>query len=290
MTNNYIFDATPENFNELVIGNSSRGPVMVNYWSERAGPCIKLWPTLEKLANEYAGRFLLININTDKFKSFAQNELGIVSVPTLQIFHNQQVVDVVHGAESEGSIRNLLSRHLPRSSDSLLVESVKMYNDNKPDQAIEELKKLQQTDPENPRIATSIIKLMYRESRFEEMQQYVNTQSSAVKNNEEVITLLTHSMLQAAAAKVENIDDLNKAIDADKENLDLMYQLVAMDALNNHLTDALDLLLKILKIDAQYKNNLPAKTMVLLLNSLGSDSKKAKYYRSEMIDALSKIN
>jgi len=265
MTNNYIFDATPENFNELVIGNSSRGPVMVNYWSERAGPCIKLWPTLEKLANEYAGRFLLININTDKFKSFAQNELGIVSVPTLQIFHNQQVVDVVHGAESEGSIRNLLSRHLPRSSDSLLVESVKMYNDNKPDQAIEELKKLQQTDPENPRIATSIIKLMYRESRFEEMQQYVNTQSSAVKNNEEVIT-------------------------ADKENLDLMYQLVAMDALNNHLTDALDLLLKILKIDAQYKNNLPAKTMVLLLNSLGSDSKKAKYYRSEMIDALSKIN
>ncbi|VAW59806.1 hypothetical protein MNBD_GAMMA08-1398 [hydrothermal vent metagenome] len=290
MTNNYIFDATPENFNELVIGNSSRGPVMVNYWSERAGPCIKLWPTLEKLANEYAGRFLLININTDKFKSFAQNELGIVSVPTLQIFHNQQVVDVVHGAESEGSIRNLLSRHLPRSSDSLLVESVKMYNNNKPDQAIDELKKLQQTDPENPRIATSIIKLMYRESRFEEMQQYVNTQSSAVKNNEEVITLLTHSMLQMAAAKVENIDELNAAIEADKENLDLMYQLVAMDALNNHLTDALDLLLKMLKIDAQYKNNLPAKTMVLLLNNLGSHSEQAKRYRSEMIDALSKTN
>ena len=287
MTNNFIFDATPENFNELVLGNSVRGPVMVNYWSENAGPCIKLWPTLEALVNEYSGRFILINVNTDKFKSFVQNELGIVSVPTLQIFHNQQVVDVMHGAESERSIRNLLSRHLPRSSDSLLIESVKMYNDNKPDEAIEELKQLQLSDPENPRIATSIVKLMYRESRFEDMQAYIKTQSSVVKNNEEMISLLTHSKLQMAAAKVKDIDQLNADIRADSNNLDLIYQLVAMDALNNHLTDALDQLLEMLKMDATYQDSLPAKTMVLLLKSLGNDSVEAKKYRSKMIDVLS---
>ncbi|RDH81160.1 MAG: hypothetical protein DIZ80_13670 [endosymbiont of Galathealinum brachiosum] len=287
MTNNFIFDATPENFNELVLGNSVRGPVMVNYWSQNAGPCMKLWPTLEFLVKEYEGRFLLVNVNTDKYKSFAQQELGIVSVPTLQIFHNQQVVDVMHGAESERSIRNLLSRHLPRSSDTLLVESVRMYNDNKPDEAIEELKKLQLSDPENPRIATSIIKLMYRESRFEEMEQYIKTQSSVVKNNEEMISLLTHSKLQVAAAKVKDIDQLNADIKSDNNNLDLIYQLVAMDALNNHLTDALDQLLEMLKMDATYQDNLPAKTMVLLLKSLGSDSVEAKKYRSKMIDILS---
>jgi len=287
MTDNFIFDATPENFNELVLGNSVRGPVMVNYWSENAGPCIKLWPTLEKLVNEYSGSFLLVNLNTDKFKSFAQNELGIVSVPTLQVFHNQQVVDVMHGAESERSIRNLLSRHLPRSSDTLLVESIKLYNDNKPDQAIEELKKLQQSDPENPRIAISIIKLLYRESRFDDMEDYIGNQSTAVKNNEEVISLLTHSYLHRAAAQVEDIDKLNAKIAADDKNLDLIYQLVAMDALNNHITDALDQLLEMLKIDSNYKNSLPAKTMVLLLNMLGSDSAEAKNYRSKMIDALS---
>lgn len=287
MTDKFIFDANPENFNELVFGNSIRGPVMVNYWSENAGPCIKLWPTLEALVNEYAGRFLLVNLNTDKFKSFAQNELGIVSVPTMQIFHNQQVVDVMHGAESERSIRNLLSRHLPRSSDSLLVESVKLYNENKPDQAIDELKKLQQSDPENPRIATSIVKLLYRESRFDDMETYINSQSATVKNNEEVISLLTHSHLQRAAMAVKDIDQLNADIAADNKNLDLIYQLVAMDALNDHVTDALDQLLEMLKIDSKYKNNLPAKTMVLLLNMLGSDTDVAKSYRAKMIDALS---
>jgi len=262
---------------------------MVNYWSQNAGPCLKLWPTLEALANEYKGRFLLVNLNTDKFKSFAQNELGIVSVPTLQVFHHQQVVDVMHGAESENSIRNLLSRHLPRESDTLLVESVKMYNDNDPERAINELKKLQQTDSENPRIAISIIKLLFREEKFEEMQKFIECQSATLKNNEEVLSLLTHSMLQSAARKVTDIDVLNAQIAADNKNMDLLYQLVAMDALNNHTTDALDLLLKMLRIDASYQNNLVAKTMVLLINTLGAQSDEAKSYRVKMLDALSTV-
>lgn len=283
---NHIFDATPENFNEIVLGNSSRGPVMVNYWSEKAGPCIKLWPTLEKLVNEYSGRFLLINLNTDKYKSFAQNELGIRSVPTLQIFVQQQVVDVMHGAESERSIRDLLSRHLPRSSDSLLLESVKLYNSDKPDEAIEELKRLQVSDPENPRIATSIIKLLFRESKFEEMESYINSQSSVVKNNEEVISLLTHSKLQRAAEKVTDINKLKEKllIEYDPE---MKYRAIAVDALNDNTEGALDLLLEMLKNDSGYENNLPAKTMVLLLNSMEIDQDKVKIYRAKMMDVLS---
>ncbi len=282
----FIFDASPDNFRELVLGNSIKGPVLVNYWSQNAGPCLKLWPTLESLANEYAGRFLLINLNTDKYKAFAQHELGIVSIPTLQLFHHEQVVDVMHGAESEGSIRQFLSRHLPRESDQLLANSVNLYNDNNADQAIENLKKLQQDDPDNPRIAISIIKLLFRESRFEQMQQYIKSQSKSLQNNEEVITLFTHSMLYVAASQVTDIDKLNEALLADKNNLDLMYQLIAMDALNNHTVDALEQLLTMLKIDPSYKDNLPAKTMVLLLNTLGVDSVQAKEYRVKMLDIL----
>jgi len=283
---NHIFDATPENFNELVLGNSQRGPVMVNYWSANAGPCLKLWPTLEKLANEYSGRFLLINLNTDKYKSFAQNELGVRSVPTLQIFFQQQVVDVMHGAESEQSMRNLLSRHLPRSSDSLLVESVKLYNSNKPEQAIDELRKLQKTDPENPRIATSIIKLLFRESRFEDMEDYINCQSTDIKNNEEVISLLTHSKLQRAAEKVKNVQQLKDELKSNTNNLELLYRSVAVDALNDKTTQALDQLLEMLKIDASYENNLAAKTMVLLLNTMANDAENVKLYRAKMMDVL----
>ena len=46
---------------------------MVNYWSSKAGPCLKLWPVLEKLANEYTGKYLLINFNTDKYLGFSSD-------------------------------------------------------------------------------------------------------------------------------------------------------------------------------------------------------------------------
>ncbi len=288
MSSEYIFDATPENFKELVIGNSMRGPVAVNYWSATAGPCIKLWPTLEKLANEYNGQFLLINVNTDKFRSFVQNELGVRSVPTIQVFFNQQVVDVLHGAESEQSIRAMLIRHLPRSSDSLLVESVRLYNNNKVDEAIDELKKIQQLDPENPRVSTSIIKLLFRESRFDEMDDYIRLQSSAIRNNEEIISLQTHAKLQQAAESVTDSEQLYKALELDENNVELKYKAVALDAMNDRLHTALEQLLEILELDANYQNNLPGKTMVLLLNAMGDQVEEVKRYRNRMMDVLSR--
>jgi len=50
----FIYDATDENFAQLVIENSSKGPVLVNYWSKKVGPCIRQYPVLEKLAQDNA--------------------------------------------------------------------------------------------------------------------------------------------------------------------------------------------------------------------------------------------
>ena len=42
----YVFDATRENFDSLILGNSMRGLVLVNFWSPKAGPCMLLTPRL----------------------------------------------------------------------------------------------------------------------------------------------------------------------------------------------------------------------------------------------------
>lgn len=51
----YIVDATPTSFNALVLENSERGQVKGYYWSPRAGPCMKLMPSLIRLADECTG-------------------------------------------------------------------------------------------------------------------------------------------------------------------------------------------------------------------------------------------
>jgi len=56
MTNShYIAEANPPSFNSLVLKNFERGPVMVYYWSPRAGACMKLMPRLIRFADEYTG-------------------------------------------------------------------------------------------------------------------------------------------------------------------------------------------------------------------------------------------
>jgi len=122
----FIFEATADNFTQLVLDNSAKGPVLVNYWAPWAGPCLKLWPVLEQLARHYAGRFLLVNVNTDKHKSLAR-DYGINSLPTLKMYRHGKVVDEVHGAESEQSLRAFIDKHMARPSDRLLAKALRLY-------------------------------------------------------------------------------------------------------------------------------------------------------------------
>ena len=109
-TSPYIVDGNHGNFEDAVLNNSRKGPVLVNYWTDRAGPCLRLWPVLEKLATDYAGRFLLVNINTDEDGALAR-EYGVTSVPTVKLFLQGRVVDQIHGAESEREFRRMIDRH-----------------------------------------------------------------------------------------------------------------------------------------------------------------------------------
>lgn len=104
----FVFDATPDNFRTLVLANSEKGPVAVNFWSPRAGPCLMLMPRLLRLAEESGGRFLLARLNTGEFGRLAR-DWGVTSIPATKIFRHGKVVDTLHGAESEASVRALLA-------------------------------------------------------------------------------------------------------------------------------------------------------------------------------------
>lgn len=283
----HIVDASPENFAELVIGNSMRGPVMVNFWSAKAGPCIKLWPLLEKLAAEYSGKFLLVNLNTDKHAQFARNELGITSVPTVKMYRNQQVVDVIHGAESENSFRNMIAKHLPRQSDTHILNAVEQYQQSNIEYAFEKLKKLQQDDPSNPRIPLTLIKLMFREGRLQDTLDYIKTLSSSLRKNEEIMHIATHAQFILAAQQAPAISQLETSLENTPENVEQRFQLSAQYLIADRYNDALDQLLKIIHHDRSYKDDIGVKGMVCILNIMGSDSDITKKYRKKMIDAIS---
>lgn len=103
--------ATDQNFAQEVLEASSRQPVLVDFWAPWCGPCRTLMPMLDRIADDYAGRFVLAKVNTDEEQRVA-GHFGIRSIPTVMLFHHGQVVEQFVGVQPESAIRALLDKHL----------------------------------------------------------------------------------------------------------------------------------------------------------------------------------
>jgi thioredoxin 2 len=88
-------------------------PVLVDLWAPWCGPCRQVTPALERLAQEFAGRFKLVRVNVDTAPRLAQR-FGTQSIPMLTILHGGRVVAQQVGAAPESTLRAWLQQELGR--------------------------------------------------------------------------------------------------------------------------------------------------------------------------------
>jgi thioredoxin 1 len=101
-----LTDAT---FDQVVGGSDT--PVLVDFWAPWCGPCRAVAPTVERLAQEFAGRAVVAKLNVDENPRTAQR-FGITGIPALYIFKRGQVVERLVGAQPAPALRQALARHL----------------------------------------------------------------------------------------------------------------------------------------------------------------------------------
>jgi thioredoxin 1 len=109
MAGSHLVDLTDQNFEREVL--KSLQPVLVDFWAAWCAPCRMLAPTVESIAEEYAGRAKVGKLNVDE-STLMTSRYGIRSIPTLLLFKAGQVQEQVVGATSKDVISKLLDKHL----------------------------------------------------------------------------------------------------------------------------------------------------------------------------------
>lgn len=80
----------------------SQLPVIVDFWAVWCGPCRMIAPTIEQLADEYAGKVVIGKVNVDDNQELAA-QFRINSIPQVYVFKNGEVVERLAGAQPKSA-------------------------------------------------------------------------------------------------------------------------------------------------------------------------------------------
>lgn len=109
--NRVVYNVNERNFEDLVIEMSNKIPVIVDFWAEWCYPCKMLSPVIEKVVKKFNGKVILAKVNVDENPNLAM-EYNIMSIPTVLMFKNGNIVDYFVGFIPEDQIEKWIEKNL----------------------------------------------------------------------------------------------------------------------------------------------------------------------------------
>ena len=277
-TSPYIKDITVEDFQQAVLQKSHEVPVVVDFWAEWCGPCRTLGPTLEKLATEAGGDFLLAKVDVDANQQLAA-QFNVQGIPTVIGFRGGAPVDQFTGALPEPAIRKWLEGLLPSELDQVVEQARDAAIAGNLDTAERLFAAVLEQQPDHQEAGTGLAALQIASGRHDEALILLG--KLAVTDEVERL----QSAARLSASRGSDVAEIEKRLEAEPDSDQLRIELAMALAGRAEYEPALDQLLSVVKARGAGKDD-ARKAMLDIFEVLGDGHPLTTTYRRQLASAL----
>lgn len=281
--NDWTIEAGEDNFEADVLERSHEVPVLVDFWAPWCGPCRVLGPVLEKLADEYSGKFVLAKINVDESPSLA-GAFGVQGIPAVKLIKDGEIAGEFTGALPEPAVREMLSRYLPSEYDEQADEAADLEEQGKPAEAQAIYQSILDAEPTHAKSLLGLGRVLMNEGDRDDALKNLERISPAAEERKIADRLIARLQLQGDQSTDEAT--LRQKLAAQPDSLEARFELAQALAANEKFEEALSEFLDIVKSDREFRDDGARKAMVQIFDVLPPDDPLIDKYRSELAKVL----
>ena len=277
-----IVDVTVENFQSVVGEQSKTTPVLLEFYAEGAEQCASTSALLQKLAAEYAGKFILGRVEVQQNPQIVQ-QLGIKALPTIKIIFQGQMAGDIEGPAEEQQLRGALDQITMSPMERVREQVDLLVLQGERQQAIKMLREVIAEEPNNFGLHVELCDLLILEGETNDARQILEAIPQDTVGIEKPRSRLEFLDL---AGDLGQLSELQARVSAEPENLRARFELAIRLVVEDRTEEGLDVLLDLMKADREWEDELARKTMIKIFNMLGKGNEIAVAYRRKMFSLL----
>ena len=241
-------------------------------------------PVLEKLANEYAGAFLLAKVNADEQQMLA-SQLGVRSLPTVMIIKDGQPIDGFAGAQPEAAVREILQKHLPSPWDAKLSEAKELLDAGNMAEAVALLRSAWEESNKLTEVTLAYAGALIEANRLDDAEVVLGDIRMA-DQDAHYEQLMAQIELKREAADSPEVKALEEALATDESNHEVRVKLAVQLTTTGRYRDALEHLLTVLRVDRDWNNGEAKRLFLDTLATIGKGDPLAAEYQRKLFSLL----
>ena len=281
----YVFEVNQHNFAAVVVENSQRVPVLVDFWADWCQPCRTLTPLLTKLAQEYRGGFILAKINADAEQALA-GHFRVRSLPTVMVVWQGQIVDQLVGVQPESAYRAVIDQLRASPADRILEQVNALWQRGRQKQAVDLLREALKQEPDRIELKVALADKLMQLDRSEEARTLLQSLPADERDRQPASGLLARLQFADLTQSAPDLAALEARVRAHPDDCAARRQLAARYVLAGEYEAALEQFMDILRRHPQFEDGAGRKGLIALFEMLGNDHPLVSGYRRRMFSLL----